>query len=209
MTTLSKPLRAGSALLLGVTHLNITLRLPLTFYQSLERLEDIPSQHPELAHPIDNWLRLDSTLRQLPNLSQLWIWLEHDKPCSWSVVHERATLSPLAQLSNSPSVNIHISLPKLHPGLEGQDRHFCNGDYTFFHLHRRMRQRYHCIKAGQGQDDLKFQPDFPFLLLLVDFVDLSVAEIEREERSWWRSGIDVESGIREVNKWLFEDAGFY
>jgi len=67
-----------------------------------------------------------------------------------------------------------------------------------------MRQRYHCAKAGQGQDDLEFQADFPFLLLLVDFVDLSVAEIEREERSWWRSGMDVESGVREISEWVYE-----
>ena len=202
MTTLSKPLHAGLALLLGVTHLNITLRLPLALYQSLERLEDIPSQHLELAHPIANWLRLGSTLSQLPNLSQLWIWLEHDKPCSWSVVNERTTLSSLARLSNSPSVDIHLSLPKLHLGLKSQDRHYVNEDHTFFHLHRRIRQRYHSTKSEQGRDDLKFQADFPFLLHCIEFVDLSVAEIERKEHSWWRRGIDIESGLKELHDWF-------
>lgn len=190
-------------LLQRVTQLNITLRLPLAFFKSLECLEKVASPEvacpdPELESLVQDWLRLSSSLRCLTNLCTLRFWLDHNKPDFWAVVNERALLSPLSSLFQAQGLNVSFSLPKLHPKLEQEDRHFVQGTPLCFVLHRRVRQRYHGIKSVQGTGEIVRKADVPFLLGIVDFVDMTMAEIEEEERAVWESGLDAEDMVREL-----------
>ncbi|KAF2180468.1 hypothetical protein K469DRAFT_753425 [Zopfia rhizophila CBS 207.26] len=143
----STPLSIFPSLLLEVTQLSITLRLPLRFYQSLERPEDAVTSGPELAGAIKTWLRLGSTFSQLKNLTRLRLWLDHDEPCS-------------------------------------------------------------CKETGQNHLEVIHKPDFPFLLDIIDFAETPMAEVEEEERAWWRDGIDVEREVEEMNKPRWEHFTF-
>jgi hypothetical protein len=185
------------SLLLEATQLSITLRLPLEFYQLLEVTEEDIASHSQ--QDVKTWLQLGSTISKLKDLTRLWIWLDHDELCSWSVVNERAIISPLKQLSGTPSLDICVYLPKLHPRLESEDRHFINKP-QLFDLQRTLRQRYHAKKTEKGSLEVIHQPDFPFLIDILEYAMLPLAEVEEEERADWKNGRDVEEVVKEINE---------
>ncbi|KAH7401210.1 hypothetical protein BKA66DRAFT_405926 [Pyrenochaeta sp. MPI-SDFR-AT-0127] len=193
--------RIVSSLALALTHLQMTLRLPLIFYQLLECQEDANDSKLELAGAIDTWLQLPATLIRMKQLSKFCIWLDHDEPCSWSVVNERALLAPITRLSGSRNLTISIVLPKLHPKLESDDRHFISGSPISFQLYRRLRQRWHAREPTPAcSSGIVHGPDFPFLIDGgEEFALMPLADLEEEERTWWRDGTDVEELVRETN----------
>lgn len=136
-------LNTFSSLLLRITNLEITLRLPLLFYQLLERPEDANHPETELSGDVETWSRLPTTLSQMHRLKSVHLWLDHQGPKSWSVVNERALFTSLGQLASTQTLDISITLPKIHPKFEREDRHFTSGSPVSFHLRRRLRQRWY------------------------------------------------------------------
>jgi hypothetical protein len=178
-----------SLLLKQVTEMRLILKLPLQLYKSLETSE----LNLDISRDITAWLLLDSILGALPKLAKVEIWMEHDDPCSWTVVNERIALAPIAKLSASSNLKIALSLPKLHPGLEQDDRHFTSETpKPPYLLYRRTRQRYHAKLHWKGSFEVFHKPDFPFLPDVPGFEQWPMAEVEEQERRLWKSGEDVE-----------------
>lgn len=147
---------------------------------------------------VNGWSELGSSLYGLSNLRKLRIWLDHDSQDSWAVVDEQVALSYLCQLSEAPYLDILLSLPKLHPKLEKEELHLTQTESLCFTIHRRVRQRYFGDVSEEGADKMVCKPDFPFLLIAVEFVDMKMAEIEEKERCMWEMGIDVKEMMHEV-----------
>jgi hypothetical protein len=181
-------------LLPNLKHLSISLRFPLATLEALENANISASPSPSL---ISAWIKLPIAIKHMSKLRKLQIWLDHGEPCSWSLVNERAILSPLAFLSNIPSLEFCISLPKLHPKWEQPDRHFTEDDQPLpFALHRRYRQRNHAIEASDGSLRVKYEPDFPVLYELTEW-DSTMEEVEHLERGFWEMGGDPAEVIRD------------
>jgi hypothetical protein len=200
----------------SITQLNITLRLPLPFCNALERTYDSHTLESgsEIAGDTKAWFQLGTTLTQLKKLRTLRIWLDHDEPCSWSVVHERAILSCLNPLYAIEGLDISISLPKLHPKYEDKDRHFVEGSHIPFRLIRRLRQSDHAQRTdSQDGFEIITQLDFPVSIELQELTaelsqeltaevgqgpHVTLAEMQEEERRQWMSGRDVEAETKEM-----------
>lgn len=183
-----------------IRRLDITLRFPLPIFETLETPEAISSVGSPPANASTAWLRLLPAIAQLKKLQTLHIWLDHEDPSSWSVVNERAILSPLTQLTRIP--NFSITLPKLHPGLESADRHFGeDSPAPPFKIQRRLRQSYHSNETCKGNFCVRREADFPLLLGCPGFEDTPLAELEVIERSWWKGGFDVKKFLDEYDGW--------
>ena len=187
-----------------IRKLNITLRLPLRICKALENpvADSNPRSPPaggstaDWASQLTAWLQLCPTIAQLKELRRLRIWLDHNNQSSWSIVNERAILSPLMPLTSIPNLNISINLPKLHPYLERPDRHFGeDSPAPIFKIHRRLRQRYHGEEGSKGRFRVTYEADFPLLLDCPGFEDTPQAEIEELERSLWKKGVNVEKEL--------------
>lgn len=166
--------------LLNVKDLSISLRLPLAAYEALGATTQ-SSVGPSLLSP---WAGIEHFRR----LRKLRIWLDHDEPCSWSMVNERAILSPLASLNTN--LNISIDLPKLHPKWERPDWHFTKDSPQLpVFIHRRYRQRYHVVECSDGSLSILLKPDFPIFFELTGW-DMTMEEIEKYERTAWEAGQD-------------------
>ena len=184
-----------------IRRLDITLRLPLPICKALEYPEanSSPGSPPasaltaSWASQLTAWLHLCPAIAQLKELQRLQIWLDHDDPLSWSIINERAILSPLAPLTNIPHFNFSINLPKLHPGLERLDRHFGeDSPAPTFKIQRRLRQSYHSKETSECHFRVSYEADFPLLLGCPSFENTPLAEIEVMERSLWKRGVNVE-----------------
>lgn len=190
----------------NVIRLSITLRLPLPFCHALERPYNSHTSALEVDGDTQTWSQLGTTLTQLEKLRTLGIWLDHDEPCSWSVVNERSILSCLTPVIAIEGLDISISLPKLHPKYEEENRHFVRGSPIPFHLIRRRRQTSHGRKTdSQHGDEVIIQADFPVSQELIDLAievcdspRTTVAEMEEIERRDWMSGMDVEASTRQM-----------
>lgn len=138
------------------------------------------------------WTKLCPAIERLSNLRRLRIWLDHAESCPWSVVNERAVLSPLGPLSSNPSLDILIHLPKLHPKWEKPDRHFTeDSPPPSLVIRRRYRQRYHGIRSNDGSIEVVAKTDFPVLHELV-YLDegFTMEEVEEMEATSWKKGED-------------------
>lgn len=186
------------ALLRHATHLSISLRLPVELCSALEQSENIATLPPHLLSIANSWSTLGSNLSQLPDLVRLALWLDHDKPCPWAMVSERAIFSPLSGLFLRERLKICVSLPKLHPKYENTDRHFTDCATTPFILYRRYRQRYHQGQTTKGAPKIIRQVDFPILVDEPGFDSMPIAELEELERKIWESGRDPELFFEEL-----------
>ncbi|KAI4624372.1 hypothetical protein J4E83_004046 [Alternaria metachromatica] len=112
----------------NVIRLSITLKLPLAFFRSVERLlgNDPGSSDTEsAAQQASLWQRLGSTLGRFKALKKLDLWLDHNETQYWAVVNERLTLDPLlAQLKGLCDLEVTVTLPMLHPRFEKDERHY-------------------------------------------------------------------------------------
>ena len=172
--------------------LDISLRLPLSAYDALENASDpTSSESSSMDHSISAWTGLRPAIERLSKLRRLRIWLDHGERCPWSMVNERAVLSPLAPLSNNPNLDISIDLPKLHPKWENLDRHFTeDSPPPTLTIHRRYRQRYHGIESSDGSIRVEYGPDFPTLHELALMEDMTIEQVEEIERTSWKRGED-------------------
>jgi hypothetical protein len=188
--------------MLRVTRLSLHTKFPLHLLQCL----DIATEHTDASSRDFNssWRQFDSITTLLPRLTKLELWLDHDEPCDWTVINERAITSPLNQLFDNGNLKVSISLLKLHPRFETESRHFTSdGMPTPFHLHRRFRQRHHGRITSRGLAEVFYKPGYPYLVDVIGYHEMSVAELEAEERDWWKEGRDVEAAVREVSPLIF------
>jgi len=176
----------------SLKELDISLRLPLSAYDALENAgNSTGSKSSSMDHSISAWTGLRPAIERLSKLRRLRIWLDHGERCPWSMVNERAVLSPLAPLSNNPNLDISIDLPKLHPKWENPDQHFTEDSPPLtLTIHRRYRQRYHGIESSDGSIRVEYDPDFPILHELALMEDMTVEEVEEIERTSWKRGED-------------------
>jgi hypothetical protein len=150
---------------------------------------------------VQPWLRIGAIISQLKRLIKLRLWLDYDEPGYWAVVNEKAILEPLlAHLSdNQRSLQVTVTLPKLHPKFEEEDRHYVDGQLPgTVYLHRVLRQMYWNNPGAGGHASVEYKPDFPFFLELIDIFDCSLEELENMERRHWKAGADMEREAREL-----------
>jgi hypothetical protein len=164
--------------------------------------------------PVATWLELPHTIPRMYRLRRLQIRLDHDEPDLWTVVNERAVLSPLAPLSNYAHLDVSINLPHLHPKWETPDKHFTrDSEQLPLTIHRRCRQRQHGVKERDGSLKSKHGSDFPILFGMAEFfyyeaedfkkdtgeppepydahkIELIQGELEEWEREEWKEGRD-------------------
>ncbi|KAF2789376.1 hypothetical protein K505DRAFT_284515 [Melanomma pulvis-pyrius CBS 109.77] len=176
----------------SLKELHINLRLPLSSYEALEKAVDSTGSEPSsMDHSISAWTGLCPAIEGLSELRRLRIWLDHAEPCTWSMVNERAVLSPLAPLSNNPNLDISIDLPKLHPKWEDLDRHYTEDSSPLpLTIHRRYRQRCHGIESSDGSFGTKHSPDFPILYEFTEMYNMTIQEVDDMERKSWERGED-------------------
>jgi hypothetical protein len=171
----------------NVKELSVDLRLPVEKYEALENAVQSTLSEPLL---IVGWSGLPLILGKMSKLRKLDISLDHDRPCSWSVVNERAILSPLVSVIANLNLDIHIHLPKLHPKWENPARHFIEDNSASpVAIHRRYRLRYHAIKSSDGSLLEKRAPDFPITHEYIAW-DMTMEQIETNERRAWKAGED-------------------
>ncbi|PSN61999.1 hypothetical protein BS50DRAFT_680300 [Corynespora cassiicola Philippines] len=145
----------------SLKELRITLKFPLSAYEEMEILVDITgSQSPMIDSLISSWMQLGSAVEGLGQLKRLQVWLDHEETCSWSVVNERAALSPVLEISNNRDLDIYLNLPKIPPNMIHTERHYNENDENLsLSISRRHRQRVHGVDAGGGSIKEKFKPD--------------------------------------------------
>jgi hypothetical protein len=169
-----------SCLLPNLKDLTISLRLPLSDYEALEN----DSAEAKFAH---TWTKLPTAIRQLSRLRDLHLRLDHDEPRTWSMVNERAVLTPLKSLADIPHLRISVSLPILHPKHETPERHFTRGSAPCsLPIYRCHRQRHHSVDGIH----IRHEPDFPILGELAEDWEMSMADVEMMERGEWEMGRD-------------------
>jgi hypothetical protein len=187
----------------SITRLDITMRLPLEFFQSLEEIQEQPTVVPEAADQISAtvnlWKQLAPMLSGFSTLTRLSIWLDHSHSCTWSMVNECKLLSDILTWLATTDINVSIILPNLHPLYEREDRHLMEKQLgRSIQLHRTLRQRYHVHEVGPGVGEIFFKPDFPLYYDLQDAEEGSLGEFEAIERRQWKEGVDVELGYRDL-----------
>lgn len=170
--------------LLNIKELNISLRLPLAAYEASQTTGQSSVGSP----PVSTWTELPYTIERFEKLNTLRIWLDHDQACSWSMINERAVVSPLAYLS--ADLDVSINLPKLHPKFERPDWHFMEDKaQPPLVIHRRFRQREHVKECGDGSLVSYHEPDFPISYALEHF-HMDIEDVEANERRAWKEGED-------------------
>ncbi|KAF2265278.1 hypothetical protein CC78DRAFT_205757 [Lojkania enalia] len=175
------------SILPNLKELSINLRLPLDTYKALDNTSNSAGSESLLSSV---WMGLPLAIEHLSKLRRLRIWLDHEEPCSWSIVNERAVLSPLASLSNIPNLEVSIDLAKLHPKWESPHRHFTEDTPLLpLAIHRRYRQRYYGIETGDGSIRVEHSPDFPVLYELTS-LGMTMEKVEEVERRSWKEGED-------------------
>jgi hypothetical protein len=184
----------------NLKELGINLKLPLAAYKELESAGESTSSTPSFTSA---WTALPLAVEHISRLRKLRIWLDHRQPCSWSMVNERAVLSPLAPLaspSNNPHLDVSINLPKLHPKWETPDRHFTKDSPPLpIAIHRRYRQRYHGVEQKDGSLRVQYESDFPVLHEFAEFVGMPMEDVEENERIKWEIGEDPLQELRDMD----------
>ena len=234
---LGRPFSFPTSIRPRITRLRITFSQPLEFFRTIETSSRLLGQdrghepattgsNSEDERGVAAWFQLPSRLLlQLPRLRILKIWLDHSGRDWWSVVDERAILSPLAELKKShPGLELACILPNVHPKIEDGQRHYLPGETKAenlppFTIHRVLRQIYRVVFGGSNaeeqvvevvdptgawsQGEIVRVRDFPHLRGLLLSPDDTQAEVEELEAMIWRRGYNPEfliagARIREV-----------
>lgn len=172
----------------SIRKLNIAFRLPLAFYEALQKdegedLVSVAGPHTRaVSVGCAAWERLWPAICQLPQLRSLHIWLDHDDRPSWSFVNEHIALRPViaaliarrqarSEEETMPHMDIALNLPKLHPYYAKPNTHyFQESSSSLFTIERRIRQRWHCQEGPIGNLRVVHKADFPVLHELPDFI---------------------------------------
>ncbi|KAH8722874.1 hypothetical protein GQ44DRAFT_774655 [Phaeosphaeriaceae sp. PMI808] len=190
-----------------IKELHVTLRLPIAAYNELTTNNEGYSSSSFLVPSfLSTWSQLPLAIERLRSLQRLRIWLDHDEPCSWSIVNERAILNPLVSL-NRNGFDVSINLPKLHPRWETPNRHFTDDSAPFLlPIHRRYRQRYHSILLSDGSLYQQHSPDFPETYEAIEDFEVwgfaTKLEAEELEKRNWKLGHDPVAEYRELYRTL-------
>ncbi|ORY02758.1 hypothetical protein BCR34DRAFT_635853 [Clohesyomyces aquaticus] len=149
----------------SLQELNISLRLPLETYVAIENAgNSTGSELSSTRYPISAWMELCFVIKRLSTLRRLDIWLNHNEPCSWTMIKERAALSPVMTLPANQNLDINIDLSLLHPKQQTPERHSTERSLSLpLNLRRRHRQRYHAVEVADGRISEESSPDFPEL----------------------------------------------
>lgn len=180
----------------NIKSLEIDLKLPLATYEALESPEGSWSSS---SQPVPYaWLDLLRTFQSWTKLRSLHIRLDHADLDPWSLVNERAILSPVRNLQ---PLQMTIALPKLNPMYESSDRHFIYPESL--PIQRHYRQQYHVTGSDDGMMIVEYKPDFPIWHQLADLQavddkghkDLGIwevvmIEVEESERAMILRGED-------------------
>jgi len=91
----SIPLSFKSLLFPHIKKLDITLRLPLLFFEAVDGSGpgEEGSVTPVFEDELNLWISLPQRFLKFKGLQSLRIWLDHTDKVYWSVVNERAILS--------------------------------------------------------------------------------------------------------------------
>lgn len=194
-----------------IERLFITLSRPLAFFRVLETcsLSGKSSSHLELEQDARAWVDATNRLPTgLPRLRKLLLWFDHTGREYWSVVNERALLSPILSATAAfGSLDVVIVLPKAHPSIASNQKHFLENNLTVevprrpsltVAVHRVLRRR---LRAAEGshapRGNSRWCDDFPHLLNHPYFRDtMSLAEIEEYETKGWLIGVDINASLR-------------
>ncbi|KAH5750103.1 hypothetical protein HBI88_243360 [Parastagonospora nodorum] len=174
----------------GTSELNLTLRMPFVFFQAIERPEEDTEQ-------VRIWTGIPSTLANVLQWEGLSIWFDHADAQIWSVVDERALLTPLLAYLSNTVIKSTLFLPMLHPVYELPERHLLNPTIGNARVTRKLRQRWRGVVNCRGETDVVYRPDYPYS---VDAFDgyMTPGEAEVWERGAWKDGIDVEAVAKEI-----------
>ena len=150
----------------NVSRLSITLKLPLAFFHSAERLPGNGPTSSDIGpatQPARLWQHLGSILGRFEALKKLGLWLDHNEPQFWVMVNERSTLNPLlTQLSTRPNLDVTVTLPMLHPKFEQNERHYTEDSISGnTWVNRVLRSKKHAVIGAQGCIEIVACNDFP------------------------------------------------
>lgn len=203
-----------------IKNLDITLRLPLTFFQALaDYTKKSSSSQSTQKHDTSIaasltvnvsesdlrsvWMRVWPALAiRSRELQRLHIWIDHDVSKSWSLVEERLVLSYITTWISPDSVgslkSVIFNIPKLHPRHEDPQHHFTTNSPQppgFVKLIRRLRQCYFYEETAPEVGKVDYEPDFPVLFELCDYTadpgpPMLLEEVEEMERDMWKRGQD-------------------
>jgi hypothetical protein len=212
----SPPYRVLSAEAGSIRNLDITLRLPRLFFETLASHVRTSNshEHTQTPHvsmvPVGIWMRVWPALAaRLQQLQRFHVWMDHEDGKSWSLVDERAILSSLTGSVRPENIDclrqVTFNLPKLHPRYENAEHHFTESSRKpppFVTIHRRLRQREFYEETAPGISRVTNMPDFPVLFELVEYTaqagfgpGMSLEEVEEREREIWERGGDPEREV--------------
>lgn len=198
-----------------VQKLSMTLRRPLAFFHIHETSSLIGNAHssPKLeVTPGAHTVCPSSLHAGFPSLRRFTLWLDHTGIEYWSAVNERALLTPiLREVAAYPSFNFVIILPKTHPTLADNRRHYLDNTLetddkgttsssASATLHRVYRQRLRDGQAGR----VEYIQDFPHLLSHSFCQGRTMAEVEEIETANWDRGVDTIKQLGTTNFGLGE-----
>lgn len=176
-----------------VKSLKLTLRLPMSVYKALDPSPKCTSNSPAATTTI--WTQSWTAISQLRHLTSLQIWMDHDSQCSWSLVNERAMLSPLTRLATTPGLTMTINLPSLLSRLTKPERHFPEDDEKTapFNITRYLRQRFFCERRKDGTFGVVYDDDAHRLFSFPgnEEPNPDQRELEDIDRWSWLGGIDM------------------
>lgn len=208
-----KPLAEHDAYLVAsftaIRSLRLSLRLPLSFYMTLESRASNGQDSTNSGEKTNDgchwksqlaaWDGLNTGISQLKHLYRLRTWLDHDQRApTWAALNERAILRPFALLA-ATGLQLVLELPKLHPFLETSALHYmADGPQPPFPIDRKVRQKFFAETDDKGKPKVIYQKDFPVLVELMDFdSSYSLEDIEDIERMCWERGQDPEDWFEE------------
>lgn len=209
------PFSFEGSILPRIASLSITLSQPLQFFKAIETNSLVAREnqgHASSSKPEGNsylsiWSQLSSRpLIQLPHLRKFHMWLDHYGEVNWSMVNERVIPALMEALkTRKPKLKLVCALPKVHPRIEGPQRHYLPGkedeeaaggeeSSSPLWLHRTPRQRHRVVGESGNLNNrwITYVQDFPHSFGDPLFYEgRSRAEREELEAFAWRRGVDI------------------
>ncbi|KAF2993882.1 hypothetical protein E8E13_002040 [Curvularia kusanoi] len=184
----------------------ISPTFPPAIYRALEQTEDTAISKPDTNVIANTWRTIGSDLAGLPNLAKVTLWFDHDEPFRWAFINEKALLSTLAHSICGSNVDFHVYLPHLHPDYEDAGKHFTDLIHAPFILTRRTRQWYDqgesCKNVNTETRKKDLADSFEMFKFGAELLENSLsAELERNERGYWKAGMylkDIAADMRAI-----------
>lgn len=186
-----------------IRKLDITLRLPEIIFRAIEQDEDKASKNYESlialapttgSTEVGPWHEVCGRLAQLPKLTKMRLWLDHDQRGYWARVDERAFLTPLITSLEHKDVDVALHLPFANPRWEDPERHFEQDKVApRIHVDRRKRQRKFGYVTVLGRLEVHDYLDFPCMDETTPvFGDMDADQRLAMERRLWKDGENMQ-----------------